>query len=572
MKKVIRTLVPILLIVAIIVSCCWYLFSYDKAFTRDVLVGVARFCENQGYKSAATWFYDIAYTHTGDNDSIAIELAQQYKKSGNYTKAEFTLRNAIQDGGSVDLYIALCKTFVEQDKLLDAVNMLSNITDPTIKQQIEQLRPAAPTGSHASGRYNQYITVEFHSPSGTLYVSADGEYPSTQADKYQQPISLSEGENNMYAVCVADNGLVSPLAVYSYTIGGIIRPVSFADPAIEALVREMLLVDETTLLHTNDLWKIKEFTVPAGAKDYSDIALMTYLEKLTAEKAVSNQLTHISGLTELTELTVTECNVSTEALQAFAMLPKLKALTLSNCSIASIAPLSQAINLEYLDLSNNAIRNLAPIRSVLGLKELILSHNAVDDLSPLSQLKTLTKLDLSYNALDNLDGIMSLTTLSWLNADHNAITQIDSIGTLSSLTYLSLNTNALTDISSVAGCAELTELHVEENKLTEIGALKQLEKLMYLNFSNNKVTAIPAWSKNCALVTIDGSNNKIKSLSPLNGLKSLNKVHMDYNKDISSVKDLADCPLLVEVNVYGTKVKDVSDLTKQSIIVNYNPV
>jgi hypothetical protein len=47
---------------------------------------------------------------------------------------------------------------------------------------------------------------------------------------------------------------------------------------------------------------------------------------------------------------------------------------------------------------------------------------------------------------------------------------------------------------------------------------------------------------------------------------------MDYNKDISSVKALAKCPVLIEVNVYATKVKDVTPLTNQNIIVNWNPV
>jgi hypothetical protein len=47
---------------------------------------------------------------------------------------------------------------------------------------------------------------------------------------------------------------------------------------------------------------------------------------------------------------------------------------------------------------------------------------------------------------------------------------------------------------------------------------------------------------------------------------------MDYNEAISSVDALESCPLLVEVNVYGTKVKDASKLTSQGVIVNYNPV
>ena len=572
MKKTIKILVPIILTLAILASCGWYLFSYDQEFTRDVLVGVARFCQDQGYHSAATWFYDVAYKQIGDNDSVAIELAQQYKKIGNYTKAEFTLRNAITDGASTQLYIELCKTFVEQDKLLDAVNMLGNITDAAIKQELDQMRPAAPVGSHASGQYNQYITVEFTASDGTLYVSNDGEYPSVHSDVYTAPISLGEGENNMYAVSVAENGLVSPLSVYGYTIGGIIRPVTFADPAVEKVVREVLLIDSPAEIYTNDLWKIKEFTIPADAKDYSDIALMTYLEKLTAEKPVSTQLSCVSGLYELTELSFNATSVSADILQAIASLPKLKKLILTDCNLSSVTVLSEAAEVEYLDLSNNAVRNLEPLSGLKNLKELILAHNAVEDITPLSRSVSITKLDVSFNALTALDGIQNLSALNWLNADHNAITEIDPVSSVPSLTYLSLSQNKIKSVSPVSSCKDLTELNLAGNELTDISNLNKLEKLMYLDFSENKVSTIPTWSNSCALVTINGAKNKIKSIAPLIGLKSLNIVNMDYNKDLSSVKDLSNCPLLIQVNVYGTKVKDVSALTSQSIIVNYNPV
>ena len=572
MNKTIRILIPILLTVAILLSCGWYLFSYDQLFTRDVLMGVARFFERQGYHSTSTWFYNVAYSQIGDNDNVAIELAQQYKNIGNYTKAEYTLRQAITDGASAELYIALCKTFVEQDKLLDAVNMLNNITDPTIKEQLDPLRPAAPTSSHSSGQYNQFITVEFTSPSGTLFVSGNGEYPSTTKDIYTAPIALSEGENSMYAVCVADNGLVSPLAVYGYTIGGIIRPVTFTDSVIEAAIREIIMIDAPEVVYTNDLWQIKEFTVPAKAKKYEDIALLTYLESLTAEKAIASEIQYLVSLTELTDLKITKSTVSSENLAYIAKMPKLKSLTLSDCDLSSIANLSGATSLEYLDLNNNAIRDIKALGTIPTLQELNLSHNALNNLSALSALTALEKLDISYNSLSTLNGLSGLPRLSQIIADHNSISQIDQIDTLNTLTYLSLNANKLTNISVVSKCTELTDLYISENQLTDIASLSKLNKLMYLDFSSNSVTTLPDWAKNCALVTIDGSRNNIKSIAPLTGLKSLNIVNMDYNKNISSVKDLANCPVLVQVNVYGTKVKEVGDLTSKSIIVNYNPV
>jgi hypothetical protein len=47
---------------------------------------------------------------------------------------------------------------------------------------------------------------------------------------------------------------------------------------------------------------------------------------------------------------------------------------------------------------------------------------------------------------------------------------------------------------------------------------------------------------------------------------------MDYNPKLSDVNVLKDCQVLFRVDVFGTKVKDVSALTELSITVNYNPV
>ena len=121
MKKAIKIIVPLVMIIAIIASIGWYLFVYDRDFTRDMLLNQARYYSDNRNDKAASWFYGLAYEYPSQDEHIAIELANQYKADGNYTKAEYTLTNAIADGGTADLYIALCKTYVEQDKLLDGL-------------------------------------------------------------------------------------------------------------------------------------------------------------------------------------------------------------------------------------------------------------------------------------------------------------------------------------------------------------------------------------------------------------------------------------------------------------------
>ena len=180
MKNVFRKIVPILLVLLIIASVLWYCFVYDRNFTRDMLLKQARFHSTEGNPELASWFYDLAYEHSGQDEIVAIELANQFKAEGNYTKAEFTLSNAIADGGTADLYMALCKTYVEQDKLLDAVNMLNNIGDSAIKAQLDAKRPATPVATLEPGFYSEYISVGFQQSDATIYCTTDGEYPSNE--------------------------------------------------------------------------------------------------------------------------------------------------------------------------------------------------------------------------------------------------------------------------------------------------------------------------------------------------------------------------------------------------------
>lgn len=61
--------------------------------------------------------------------------------TGSYTRAERTLVEAIRTAPSEQLYRRLSATYVAQDKLLDAQQMLDSITDPAIRASLEAARP-----------------------------------------------------------------------------------------------------------------------------------------------------------------------------------------------------------------------------------------------------------------------------------------------------------------------------------------------------------------------------------------------------------------------------------------------
>ena len=570
MKKAIKIIVPLVMIIAIIASIGWYLFVYDRDFTRDMLLNQARYYSDNRNDKAASWFYGLAYEYTSQDEHIAIELANQYKADGNYTKAEYTLTNAIADGGTADLYIALCKTYVEQDKLLDAVTMLDNIANPAIKQEIEAMRPAAPAVSPEPGFYSQYIDVEIRSDAGTVYSTVGGDYPSMEKDAYTAPYSLPVGETVIYAIAVGENGLVSPRIRFDYTVGGIVEPVIFTDAAMETAVREVLKVDAGTIIYTNDLWPITTFTVPEEVKNFDDLKYLPNLQNLTMQNQDLDTLACLLPLDKLQVVDLTGCRFPADSMKVFASLPELQRLTLADCGLSTIAPLEGCRNLTHLNLANNTIRNLDVLSGMNTLVDIDLQHNAVTDLSKLSGLGTLERLNISFNSVTTLDPIATCSRLTWLDASNNTIAVLSAVDKLSVLGYLSVSHNMLTDVAILAECTALTELHIASNEITDITMLSTLVKLDTFDFSHNQVEALPAWDSSLPLRIINGSHNKLESIDQLKDMEHLSYVYMDYNK-LTSIDAIAECYRLILVNVYGNEIEDVSALTAHDIIVNYDP-
>lgn len=567
MRSTWKRIVPVLMVIVILISVCWYLFEYDKEFTQDVLLYQARFFEQHERTDWAEWFYTLAYRHSTDKAAVAIELADSFKAAGNYTKAEYTLSNAIADGGSVDLYIALCKTYIEQDKLLDAVKMLDSIVDPEMKAQIDAIRPAAPVITPAPGYYSQYISLTVESDD-TVYLSLDGNYPSLQQDAHSGPVALKSGENTVMALSLGKNGLVSPLSLLGYTISGVIKEVFFVDPTLEREIRTLLQKEGSDAILTDELWSIPSLALPENAW-VDDLVYFTGLKELKIDRC-TGELSVLSGLKKLERLEISHRILSSADLEIIASLPNLTQLSLSSCSLSNISGLSRAAKLIYLDLNNNSIRDIHPLATLENLEELDLSYNALTGLNALSGLQKLTYLNASCNSLISVAPLASCQNLQHLNVSSNAITSLSGVEGLTKMVHLSASGNQLTEVDELAGCLQLIELDISNNAVLDISSLAPLKELRSLLFAHNQIPSLPDFGKDCSLVLIDGSHNMLQSVDTLSGYESLNTVRMDYNF-IGDVNSLALCPNLIQVDVSGNPIFDVSKLQEQSIIVHYTP-
>ena len=394
MKHALKVILPIVLILALLIGACCIFLIARRDLTETIFTYWGNHFYNAGRYGRAVTFYRLAMRFAPQDATLAIWLSNAYKMSGNYTKAEYTLVNAItQIPDSADLYIALSKTYVEQGKLLDAETMLDRITNTAVKAQIDAMRPAAPVIAPESGNYNEYIDVTITGTDGAVYAVLNSDFPSSEQDLYTGPISLEAGESKIVALSVAENGLVSDAAYAGYTVGSVVEAVTLADAGMDAYVRELLGKSAAADLMSDELWAIEELDLPDTVQSLDDLSYFSGLRSLSLHHGAAMDLSVLSRLPTLRTLDLSGCTLSSAAMDAIVSLSELTSLNLSGCAIADINALIGLQKLEFLDLSNNTISDLTALSALQALKELHLTNNPI---TSLANLKNCTELEVLY--------------------------------------------------------------------------------------------------------------------------------------------------------------------------------
>lgn len=572
MKKFLKHLLPILLVLALLAAGYWFFFRYRADLTTGLLQDIADSQMESGRYGLAIRLYRWANGLDPRDPEIPLKLAEAYRQSGNYTKTESTLVHAIYNTpGETRLYEALSRVYVDQDKLLDAQQMLDGISDPEAKAALDAKRPAAPVVTPEGGFYSEYITVVLQCPDAdaACYCTVDGSYPSLEGGDFSGDVNLPGGVTELRAVAVGANGLVSTELRAEYTVAGVIEDVTFHDAALEAATQELLHREGRTL-RTDELWTIEELTLPDGIVSTEDLRLYTGMNKLTAFDQGDLDYSFLEAMPELRYLELEHCVVTAETLEHVSHCTKLEVLILANCGLNNLSPLSNMNGLRILDLSENSISSIIPLVDLSSLDELYLGHNALTGVPILRGLKSLRILDLSYNALEHVSGISACTALERLNVSHNKLTSLTAVSALQELIWLNASNNSLTDTAPLVPCTKLEGLVMTDNKLTELDFLSGCPNIREVEIDYNDVVAVPAFQTDCPLETFSAAHNFLEDLSGLSGLQQLTYVNADYN-NISDISVLLNCPALVQVNVYNTNVHSGGELAKKGVVVNFTP-
>ena len=384
MKKSGRPILVLTVIALIVLAIGAYILLFHTDVPVEQYLSRGDSAMDRGNYKSAIRNYEGALKLAESDPQISLSLSNAYKAAGNYTKAEYTLVSAISENPEqTALYVALSRVYVEQEKFLDADQLLSRAANEMVKDELESLRPAAPSLTPEPGYYSDYITLTATCVAGRIFLTTDGSYPSNENDLYTGPVALDQGETLVYALTVDDSGLVSPIVRTSYTIAGIVEPITLTDSSLDTLVRSVLKKGPEDEILTSELWEIESLELTGNIRDLSQLVNFIGLKELKIGNIPATDLSSLTSLPLLTKLDLSDRVLSAANMKTLSELTKLLELDLGNCAVSGISSLSNLKKLTKLDLSNNVITDLMPLTQMNSLTELSLRNNPLASLQPL---------------------------------------------------------------------------------------------------------------------------------------------------------------------------------------------
>ena len=571
MNKVLKTILILLLILAVLAAGFWYFFLYRSGLPASLYASYAGVLEKGGRYTAAARLYGKAMDLTPEDTELALKAAAVYEKAGNNTKAEYSLvRSIALNPECTDLYLALSALYVREDKLLDAERLISACANESVKEALTAMRPASPVIQPDGGFTLEPTTFSLSYSGGSAYFSLTEEYPTLADEPYAGPVELDYGVTTVSAIVVSENGLVSPLSAAEFTVCGEIEEVVFADEAFDVMIRELLGKGAHAEILSTELWSIDELTIPAEIANLTDLSHFVGLKTLNLQNSAAADFTVLADLPALTSLDVTGSQLGSEGVAAIGSIPTLTELHLGSCGVSSLDDLAGLTALTVLDAPDNRISDISALAAMPSLQEVNLSGNRITSISPLTAATQLTVLDLSGNQFGSLGAISANTALTSLNISSCGISDLSPLENKTALTVLDASSNDITDVTALQGCTSLLDLKLAGNEITDLSPITILTSLENLDASSNQIEESPHFTDGSSLITLNLSFNKLTEVDGLVNLHKLNYVCLNDNRltDISAIADLAS---LLQVDAYRNPLVGAASLEARSILVNYDP-
>ncbi len=206
--------------------------------------------------------------------------------------------------------------------------------------------------------------------------------------------------------------------------------------------------------------------------------------------------------------------------------------------------LAQLTDTESLNISRSNIVDLTPIATLRNLKTLNLQRTTIQNLAPLSALTSLEVLNIANTSTKSLNGLQGMTKLQKLTIDGTFVDSLNVLLKLPDLTYLSCEKTNLT--------SETIQTFI--TKKTNCLVIYETEALL-------------SWWEELSPAWVNIFGNHVELSQPPNPIQlhkitRLDKINIENNFEIKSLRPLMKLSRLKELRVNQTKVNDLEPLKK----------
>lgn len=296
---------------------------------------------------------------------------------------------------------------------------------------------------------------------------------------------------------------------------------------------------------------------------------------LSEEQVTPKMIRTIGRDKEITYLTLRECTLDDETIEAIAAMKNIEGLELDSCtgftSLAALEKMSELTELElragedtgeewpkmldgyfpqietlrisYADFGNDTDF----LRNFPGLTLLTLRGNEgignLDFLEAMPEMRALTiEGDLFSEVCTDLSGdrllpVAGCTRLEQFCASGTGIDDLSPFSSCKNLQIMEINDCEISDISPLTECSQLLWLYLNGNRISDIMPLSELENMEYLGLSGNRISDISPLSGLEGLRELDLSDNEIEKIDALEGKENLSTLCLDKNRltDLSAL-------------------------------------
>lgn len=387
---------------------------------------------------------------------------------------------------------------------------------------LDKYVPSVPKGDLPDGRISgpEYLSLAAgEGETIRVQISSDGEL--FRETEYCAPIRITRGKTEVTAYSVR-NSIPGEKATFSYEGDYPSIPVTFKDPAVEAITRFILKKPEGEITD-QDCESITDFNPNEwyGMADY-----------------------------ELTK--------------------KLK--------ISSLEDLRWFRNLERLSILNNVTDGMpSGFEALLDIRlsTLYISGLPVSDLSFLKYVPELTKLHAPRCGLTDISGLKGNTVITTLYIDENPeIRDISPVTEMKQLKTLSVDFDQIEKLSQLQNCENLTNLQIEgggrplrEEESKIIGGIKNLKYLYLYDAGISDLSFLKSLPN---LLTLSFRGGDITDLSPLYDLKGLSTLTMRNLEHIPDIVQFKNLSKLKKLDLRGTDISENQANELKKMLPNCN--